>query len=59
MKATTYSHYRQNEFSPHLITSLGHLQDGDGILTISIGEYIKLGRKGVQLTGYQTQHNKY
>ena len=52
-------HYRQNRFSPHLITSFGHLQDDNGILTISIGEYIKLGSKGMQLTRNQTRRNKY
>ena len=40
-KMTTHFHYCQNEFSPHLITSFGHPQDDDGILTISIGEYAK------------------
>ena len=42
-----------------LITSFGHLQDDDGILTISIGEYAKLGSKGMQLTRNQTRRNKY
>ena len=42
-----------------LITSFGHLQDDDGILTISIGEYVKLGSKGMQLTRNQTRRNKY
>ena len=42
-----------------LITSFGHLQDDDGILTTSIGEYVKLGSKGIQLTRNQTWRSKY
>ena len=34
------------------------VQDDDGILTISIGEYVKLGSKGMRLTGYQTRRNQ-
>ena len=34
-------------------------QDDDGILTISIGEYVKLGSKGMRLTRYQTRRNQY
>ena len=57
-KTTTYFHYRQNGFSPHLITSFGHLQDDGGIPTILIGEYVKLGSKGMQLTRNQIRRNK-
>ena len=31
----------------------------NGNLTISIGEYVKLGSKGMRLTRYQTRHNQY
>ena len=57
-KTTTHFHYLQNGFSPRLITSFGHIQDDGGILTILIGEYVKLGSKGMQLTRNQTRRKQ-
>ena len=30
-------------------------QDDNGIITVSVGEYVKLGSKDMQLTRYQTR----
>ena len=34
------------------------VQDGDGIITVSVGEYVKIGSKEMRLTRYQTRRNK-
>ena len=34
------------------------VQDDDGVITVSVGEYVKIGSKEMRLTRYQTRRNK-
>ena len=34
------------------------VQDDDGIITVSVGEYVKIGSKEMRLTRYQTRRKQ-